>query len=89
VGYWVTAFSRGQGIAPRALNAACEWAFRLPWHRPLEQLELIHAVGNRASCRVSDKAGFTLNGILPPLLPEFPNDGHLHIWLASQPPVIT
>ena len=26
VGYWVTASSRGQGIAPRALNAACEWA---------------------------------------------------------------
>jgi RimJ/RimL family protein N-acetyltransferase len=89
VGYWVTASSRGQGIAPRALNAACEWAFRLPRHRPLEQLELIHAVGNRASCRVADKAGFTLTGILPPLLPEFPNDGHLHIRLTGQPPVIT
>jgi RimJ/RimL family protein N-acetyltransferase len=83
VGYWVTASSRGQGIAPRALNAACEWAFRLPRHRPLEQLELIHAVGNHASCRVADKAGFALTAVLPPLLPEFPDDGHLHIRLAG------
>jgi len=89
VGYWVTASSRGQGIAPRALNAACDWAFGLPRRRPLEQLELIHAVGNHASCRVADKAGFALAGVLPPLLPEFPNDGHLHIRLAGQPPVIT
>jgi len=83
VGYWVTASSRGQGIAPRALNAACKWAFRLPRARPLEQLELIHAVGNHASCRVADKAGFALAAVLPPLLPEFPNDGHLHIRLAG------
>jgi GNAT superfamily N-acetyltransferase len=83
VGYWVTASSRGQGIAPRALNAACEWAFGLPRHRPLERLELIHAVGNHASCRVADKAGFALTAVLPPLLPEFPHDGHLHIRLAG------
>jgi len=83
VGYWVTASSRGQGIAPRALNAVCEWVFRLPRHRPLEQLELIHAVGNHASCRVADKAGFALTAVLPPLLPEFPNDGDLHIRLAG------
>ena len=83
VGYWVVASSRGQGIAPRALDAACEWVFGLPRHRPLERLELIHAVGNDASCRVADKAGFALTAVLPPLLPEFPNDGHLHIRLAG------
>ena len=83
VGYWVTAPWRGQGIAPRALNAVCEWAFRLPQHPPLEQLELIHAVGNHASCRVADKTGFALAAILPPLLPEFPGDGHLHILMSD------
>jgi RimJ/RimL family protein N-acetyltransferase len=88
VGYWVTAPWRGRGIAPRALNAVCEWAFRpprlrLPQLRPLEQLELIHAVGNDASCRVAGKAGFALSSVLPPLLPDFPNDGHLHIRLAG------
>jgi RimJ/RimL family protein N-acetyltransferase len=84
VSYWVTAPWRGRGIAPLALSAVCEWAFRLPRPRPLEQLELIHAVGNHASCRVADKAGFALSAVLPPLLPEFPHDGHLHIRLADR-----
>lgn len=61
VGYWVTAPSRGRGIAPRALSAVSEWAFRMPWHRPVEQLELLHAIGNHASCRVAEKAGFALS----------------------------
>jgi hypothetical protein len=52
--------------------------------RPLERLELLHAVGNHASCRVADKAGFILSQLLPPLLPEFPDDGHLHIRHARR-----
>jgi RimJ/RimL family protein N-acetyltransferase len=83
VGYWVVAAARGRGVAPRALSAVCEWAFRAPWLRPLERLELIHAVANLASCRVADKAGFSLSAVLPPLLPEFPHDGHLHVRLAA------
>jgi RimJ/RimL family protein N-acetyltransferase len=83
VGYWVTVPSRGLGIAPRALNAVCEWAFRLPRHRPLENLELIHAVGNHASCRVAEKTGFALSAVLPPRPPEFVDVGHLHVRLAS------
>ena len=83
VGYWVTAPWRGRGIAPRALSAVCEWAFCLPRLRPLEQLELIHSAGNHSSCRVADKAGFALSAVLPPLLPEFPDDGHLHSRLAA------
>jgi RimJ/RimL family protein N-acetyltransferase len=79
VGYWVVASARGRGIAGRALNAVCEWVFRLPLARPLERLELVHAVGNQASCRVADKAEFRLSATLPPLPPEFPHDGHLHI----------
>lgn len=66
------------GHRARALNAVCEWAFLLPRPRPLERLELIHAVGNHASCRVADKAGFSLSAVLPPHLPEFPDDGHMH-----------
>ena len=83
VGYWVASPARGRGIAPRALSAACEWAFRLPRTRPLERLELIHAVGNQPSCRVAEKAGFALSAVIPPQPPEFPDDGHLHIRLAS------
>lgn len=89
VGYWTAPRARGQGVAPRALNAVCAWAFELPERRPLDGLELIHAVGNEASCRVAVKAGFTLSAVLPPLPPEFPHDGHLHIRLArSQPPAV-
>lgn len=79
VGYWVVSSARGRGIAGRALCALCEWSFRLPLTRPLERLELIHAVGNQASCRVADKAGFRLSAMLPPLPPEFPHEGHLHL----------
>jgi RimJ/RimL family protein N-acetyltransferase len=84
VGYWVTAPARGRGIAARAVDAVCEWAFSLPRRRPLERVELLHSVGNHASCRVAEKAGFAFSAVLPPLLPEFPDDGHLHIRLAGQ-----
>jgi len=83
VGYWVTAPARGRGIAARAVDVVCDWAFRLPRHRPLEQLELLHSVGNHASCRVAEKARFTFSAVLPPLLPDFPDDGHLHVRLAG------
>lgn len=83
VGYWVAAPRRGQGIAPRALNALCDWTLGLPRPRPLRRLELIHAVGNHASCRVADKTGFALSAVLPPSLPDFPDEGHLHVRLAG------
>jgi RimJ/RimL family protein N-acetyltransferase len=87
VGYWTAPRARGQGVAPRALSAVCAWAFDLPRPRMLDGLELIHAVGNEASCRVAVKAGFTLSAVLPPLPPEFPHDGHLHIRLARLQPL--
>jgi RimJ/RimL family protein N-acetyltransferase len=83
VGYWVTAPARGRGIAARAVDVVCDWAFRLPRRRPLEQLELLHSVGNHASCSVAEKARFAFSAVLPPLLPDFPDDGHLHIRLAG------
>src|ERR1700722_16795860 len=84
VGYRVTAPARGRGIAARAVDAVCEWTFRLPRRRPLERLGLLHSVGNHASCRVAEKAGFPFSAVLPPLLPDFPDDGHLHIRRASR-----
>jgi RimJ/RimL family protein N-acetyltransferase len=81
--YWVTAPARGRGIAARAVDVVADWAFRLPRRRPLERLELLHSVGNAASCRVAEKARFSFSTVLPPLLPQFPADGHLHIRLAG------
>jgi RimJ/RimL family protein N-acetyltransferase len=83
VGYWVASAARGRGIAPRALSAVCAWAFTDPGGRPFERLDLIHTVGNEASCRVADKAGFAFAAMLPPLPPGFPDDGHLHVRLAG------
>jgi RimJ/RimL family protein N-acetyltransferase len=84
VGYWVASFARGRGIAPRALSVMCDWAFRSPRIMPLERLDLIHTVGNQASCRVAEKAKFALSAVLPPMPPEFPHDGHLHIRLRGE-----
>lgn len=77
VGYWTVAAARGRGIAPRALETVSHWAFAsLP---DVERLELLHTVGNRASCRVADKCGYAFHTELPPHPPAFPDRGHLHI----------
>jgi RimJ/RimL family protein N-acetyltransferase len=86
VGYWVAAPARGHGVAPRALEAVCEWGFSTVRNPSLERLELIHGVGNHASCRVAEKTGFPLSVMLPPLLPDFPNEGHLHVRMAPPRP---
>jgi len=83
VGYWVAAPARGRGVAPRALQAVCAWAFSTIRNPSLRRLELIHSVGNHASCRVAEKAGFTLSAVLPPLPPDFPDDGHLHVRVGK------
>ncbi|MEV1065755.1 GNAT family N-acetyltransferase [Streptomyces sp. NPDC050263] len=59
VAYWTTGAARGRGVASRATAALSRWAFdEIGFHR----LELSHATANEASCRVAEKAGFTLEG---------------------------
>ena len=62
IGYWTMPAARGRGIAARAVDAACRWAFGDPLR--LERIELCHAAENPASGRVAGKAGFTLEGRL-------------------------
>jgi hypothetical protein len=50
----------------------------------VEEARQVIAIGNQASCRVADKAGFAFSAVMPPLPPEFPQDGHLHIRSAGQ-----
>jgi RimJ/RimL family protein N-acetyltransferase len=59
VAYWTVPAARGKGVAPRAVNAMAAWAFAAGFHR----LDLEHAVGNTASCRVAGKAGFAAEGV--------------------------
>ena len=59
VGYWTMPAARGQRVAPRAVRAIVDWAFGVVG---LHRLELSHSVGNPASCRVADQAGFQYEG---------------------------
>ena len=61
IGYWTAPAARGRGVAPRAVDAACRWAFAV---LPVDRVQLFHAVENEASGRVAAKAGFTLEGRL-------------------------
>jgi RimJ/RimL family protein N-acetyltransferase len=51
--------ARGCGVAARALGAMGDWLFgEIGLHR----LELLHATGNPASCRVALRAGHAAEG---------------------------
>jgi RimJ/RimL family protein N-acetyltransferase len=59
VGFLTAPAARGRGYAPAALRALCHWGFdALDVHR----IEWRAYVGNEASRRVAEKAGFTLEG---------------------------
>ncbi|HET9173586.1 MAG TPA: GNAT family N-acetyltransferase [Actinospica sp.] len=81
VGYWTAPEARGRSVAARAVEAALTWA-AAEWSTeaaPVTRFELIHTVGNHASCRVAGKLGFALAQQLPAFPPKFPNPGHLHV----------
>lgn len=60
VGYWMVPEARGRGMCTAAVAAASEWAFRKAgFHR----LSLEHSTANLASCRVAEKARFTVEGV--------------------------
>jgi [ribosomal protein S5]-alanine N-acetyltransferase len=59
--YWVTPAARGHHVAARAVTAVSAWAFDV---LGLHRLELIHATGNPASCRVATRAGFHPEGTM-------------------------
>lgn len=80
VGYWTAAPARGRGIACRALETVSRWALDA---RRVVRLDLLHAEGNRASCRVAEKCGFVLRELLPPAPPAFPASGHRHVRTSA------
>lgn len=61
VGYWVSRRFQGRGIATAALRAFSPWAFDA---FGLTRLFAVPFLRNEASCRVLEKAGYTLEGIL-------------------------
>jgi [ribosomal protein S5]-alanine N-acetyltransferase len=82
VAYWTIPAARGRGVCPRAVDAMASWAFEVAgFHR----LDLEHAMGNTASCRVAEKTGFAVEGVRRSawLLADGRHDAHAHARLRS------
>ncbi|MFC7830988.1 GNAT family N-acetyltransferase [Streptomyces sp. NPDC057375] len=85
ISYWFLPLARGRGIATRATTAVTRWAFRSSGAR---RIELTHAVGNEASCRVAERCGYRPEGTLRQarrLGDGAYHDGHLHARLVADP----
>ncbi|MEO7447607.1 MAG: precorrin-6A synthase (deacetylating) [Humibacillus sp.] len=67
IGYGVLPAFRGRGFATRALRLVSRWAFE---EVGLPRLELGHKVGNIASGRAAERAGFRAEGRLSGRLPN-------------------
>ncbi len=61
IGYWTAAEARGRGVARRAVRLLARHAFE---SLPLVRLEIGTEVGNEASSRVAEAAGFVREGVL-------------------------
>ncbi|MGV9690630.1 GNAT family N-acetyltransferase [Streptomyces sp. NPDC003444] len=75
--YWLLPAARGAGVAVEAVKRLGAWALDdLGLHR----LRLCHSVANPASCRVADKAGYSLEGTMRGALLHADgwHDEHLH-----------
>ena len=85
VGYRVATEHRAKGVATAALATVRDWVFA---DLGLVRLQLFHAVPNEGSCRVAERCGFALEGVLRS--GSVFGDGrrydeHLHARLADDP----
>ena len=75
IGYATLPEARGRGVATSALRLLSDWLLA-PGGAGLARVQLDHAVGNVASCRVAKRAGFDQEGLrrryLPLVDPEAP-----------------
>lgn len=58
IGYWISPWGRGRGLATEAVVAVSRWALGQGFQR----VELKAATGNTGSCRVAEAAGFRREG---------------------------
>ncbi len=82
VGYRIAAGYRNRGVASAGVRAATAFALD---DLGLFRVQLLHAVPNVASCRVAEKAGFTLEGTmrLGGAYGDQRHDEHLHARLRG------
>jgi RimJ/RimL family protein N-acetyltransferase len=79
VGYLIGPWARGRGYAPAALRAMCDWAFT---ELDLTRIEWCAYVGNDASRRVAERAGFTVEGLARAALNQ--RGTYRDIWTGSR-----
>lgn len=87
IGYWVLPEARGRGVATYALALCATWGFV---DVGLHRLELDHAVGHDASCRVATRVGFAYEGTQRDRMFEAGRydafrDAHIHARLSTDP----
>jgi RimJ/RimL family protein N-acetyltransferase len=66
VGYWTAPWARRRGVATRAARLHAAWGLE---ELSLPRVELLADVGNTASQRVAEQAGFTREGVLRAVRP--------------------
>ena len=80
--YWVVPASRHRGVAVEAAREVSRWAIDV---LGLHRLEIRHSVANALSCRVAEKAGFSLEGTMRSALlhEDGWHDMHVHALVAG------
>jgi len=61
IAYRTAPWARGKGVASDAVEAVTKWAFDA---LTVERIRLEHSVSNAASCRVAERCGFLLEGVM-------------------------
>ncbi|MEW6477103.1 MAG: GNAT family N-acetyltransferase [Actinomycetota bacterium] len=84
IGYWVAAAARGRGVASTATRLLSDFGFEA---LGLRRVELNAAVGNIASRRAAEKAGFELEGVRRSwqLVDGVPADFAIYSRIANSP----
>ncbi|WP_345943935.1 GNAT family N-acetyltransferase [Streptomyces sp. SID3212] len=89
VGYWVLPEARGRGVASRALAVCGRWGFE---EAGLHRIDLGHALGHDASCRIAERCGYRYEGTIRDGMfasgrTDAFQDVHQHARLATDPDV--
>jgi RimJ/RimL family protein N-acetyltransferase len=61
LGYWIRTSAAGRGVATSAVETVRDWAFA---NTNLIRLEIVIAIGNRASYRVAEHLGAQYEGVM-------------------------
>jgi RimJ/RimL family protein N-acetyltransferase len=76
LGYAVSPWARGRGVATETLRQLSQWAF----DQGMQRLTALISLDNPSSSRVAEKAGYTLEGVLRSMHHMDGRRGDLQCW---------